>query len=354
MAAAGLALSLAVAGIVPRPAHADEAKQSFEKGIELFKANDYQGALAEFLAAYKAKPHHAVLYNIAQCYQMTDAGADALHYYALYLEEGADFISDTRRKLVEGEIEKLKSELTPLTLEIEPAGAKVILDGKGIGKSPLKTQYVDPGEHTLVVRKQGYETHEREFVAKRGEPLEITVELKKEAKPPAVGDVKPDAGGEPDGGGAAGDGDGEAGEGGDASEGGDGGSEEVSGAGLGVAPGKASEAKVPWGAAVGTGAVALASGVAAIVVGAMNAKHNADFSDLRSEIADGTYTGEDPEGAYKDAQDKGKALNAGVGATIGVSAAAAVVTAVLIPLAIPKKKVEVKAAGAGMTVSVAF
>jgi len=73
--AACLALGIALAGVTPGTARADEAKKSFERGVELYNAKDYQGALAELLAAYNAKPHHGVLYSIAQCYQMVDAGA---------------------------------------------------------------------------------------------------------------------------------------------------------------------------------------------------------------------------------------------------------------------------------------
>jgi hypothetical protein len=332
-----------VAVLAPRPAHADEAKESFEKGIELYKANDYQGALAEFLAAYKAKPHHAVLYNIAQCYQMIDAGADALHYYSLYLEEGADYISDSRRKLVEKEIEKLKGQLTPLTLDVEPDGAQVLIDGKAIGTSPVKVQYLDPGGHTFIVRKQGYGTHEGEFVAKRGEPLDIDVVLEK------TGD-----GDEPENGAGTGAGEPPGDEVGDGGGGGEDGSDGAIGDGAGGGDGPAGEAKVHWGAAVGTGALTLASGVAAIVLGVMNSQHHDDYLALRGDIADGTYTGDDPDGDVRAAEDSGKALNAGVGVAIGVTAAAAVVTAVLVPLAIPKKNVEVQASGAGISVTVSF
>jgi hypothetical protein len=291
-----------MAAVTPGYTQTDGAKESFDSGVELYNANDYKGALAEFLAAYKAKPHHSVLYNIAQCYKMIDAGAEALHYYELYLEEGADFISESRAILVQDEIEKLKSQLTPLTLTVKPDGASVLLDGQGIGKSPIgETQFIDPGEHVLMVQKTGHANSQRDFVAKRGQPLHIEVIIEKleEAKP---------AGG-----------------------------------------------KVPWGAPAGTGAVVLASGAAAIVLGVLSARHHNEFIDLRGEIAEGIYEGDDPQGAYKDAKDKGKGLNAGVGVTIGVAAVAAVVTAILIPLAVSKEKpVNVKTSGAGLSMTVSF
>jgi len=303
-----------------------EAKKSFEKGVELYNQQDYQGALAEFLAAYEAKPHHSVLYNIAQCYEMIDSGAKALHYYEMYLEEGADYITETRRQKVEAEIEKLRGQLTPLSLSVEPDGAEVLIDGKTVGSSPIEKQYVDPGEHTLIVQKDGHETWKKSFVAKRGVPLSLEVTLAVKAKPVEPGG---DAGKKPV--------EPEHGEEGPVEK-----------------PAKA-KGKVPVAAPASTGALALAAGVAAVVVGVMSSKHHDEFAELREEIASGTYTGSDPQGAYRDSKDRGEALNAGFVATIGVACAAAVATAVLVPFAVPKRKpVEIRATGPGLSVAVSF
>lgn len=347
-----LVLAMVAVVLIPHIAQADEAKDSFERGVELYKVNDYKGALAEFLAAYKVKPHHSVLYNIAQCYQMTDAGSEALHYYSLYLEVGADFISDTRKKLVRNEIEKLKEQLTSLAMDIEPEGAQVLLDGKTVGAAPVGIQYVDPGEHTLIVQKTGYKAKQQEFVAKRGEPLEIAVKLKELDQPNSSSKTKLDVNVISSESNSEDDLD-------DDKVVTEGSKSEnlVSGAGTGEMQAEAGkvQAKVPWGAAVGTGALTLTSGVAAIVLGVMNSQHHDDYLALRGDIADGTYTGDDADGDVRAAEDRGKALNAGMGVAIGVTAAAAVVTAVLVPLAIPKKKnVEVQATGTGISVTVSF
>ncbi len=265
---------------------------------------------------------------------MTDAGAEALHYYGLYLQEGADYIASSRRSLVEEEMEKLKAQLTPLTLAIEPAGTDVILDGKSIADPLGDTLYLDPGEHTLMLQKAGYKTHKDKFVAKRGEPILLEVSLMKE--------------------GEAGTGTGADGTGGDADSAQHPGQESQPPAKLPVQKEVVTKSKVPWGAAVGTGALTLASGVAAIVLGSVNSKHCDDYHALRDDIASQTYTGDDPVKSVEDAEDKGRALNAGVGVAIGVTAAAAIVTAILVPLAIEKKNVEVQTSGSSISVSVSF
>ncbi len=179
IAASHASLTLAQTG----PA-GEDAKTSFMKGVELYNADDYKGALAEFLAAYEAKPHHSVLFNIAQCYQMIDATAMALHYYRQYLEMGGDLISQSRKEMVQEEIEKLLDQLTPITLTVKPDGADVTIDGKSVGISPVtEVQYVDPGEHMLLVQLLDHDICKKTFVAKRGVPLAIEVTLVPEKEP---------------------------------------------------------------------------------------------------------------------------------------------------------------------------
>lgn len=71
-------------GSTSSEASKQEAKKSFEHGVELFNEEDYTGALAEFLSAYKAQSHFNVLYNIAQCHYEIENNAEALAYFELY------------------------------------------------------------------------------------------------------------------------------------------------------------------------------------------------------------------------------------------------------------------------------
>src|SRR5262249_16357848 len=70
-----LALALAVASpiamILERPALAQEAayKEHMDNGVKLYADQNYEGALVEFKAAYKARPKASPLTNIALCYK---------------------------------------------------------------------------------------------------------------------------------------------------------------------------------------------------------------------------------------------------------------------------------------------
>ncbi len=153
---------------------AETAKEVYDHGIELFKKNDYMGAMAEFQAAYAQKPHYSVLYNIAQCHVMVENNEEALKTFEMYLVQGGDFIDADRRKLVEDEIERLQGLLCPMSLEISPDGAAILLDGNEMGKSPYtKIEYLNPGQHTLIVQKSGFKSVNKVFILRREEADEV-------------------------------------------------------------------------------------------------------------------------------------------------------------------------------------
>ena len=95
----------AVAGAVlfaPAPALAEfpdesqeEAKVRFQKGVELFKDEDFVGALVEFKAAYNAKPHFLVRYNIGMTLYNLHRYAEAFAEPAASLAEGGVFALTT-------------------------------------------------------------------------------------------------------------------------------------------------------------------------------------------------------------------------------------------------------------------
>ncbi|MBW2263714.1 MAG: PEGA domain-containing protein [Deltaproteobacteria bacterium] len=169
------------------------AKESFDQGVKLFTKNDYKGALAEFLSAHELKPHYSVLYNIAQCYAMTDAHAKALDAYKKYISQGSDYIKKQRKKQVEKEIERLEGLLCRLTLDITPDGVLVTVDGTEAGTSPLdENLFLDPGKHTFVFEKQGHVSRKQTLILKRDEDKSLTVELEEKKVVTPVVEPAPD------------------------------------------------------------------------------------------------------------------------------------------------------------------
>ncbi|RMH44053.1 MAG: tetratricopeptide repeat protein [Deltaproteobacteria bacterium] len=95
MSRAALAVAVVVASIVPPPAaQADErpdratarARAHFERGEALFALGRFREALAEYEAAFEAKPLPQFLFNVAQCHRNLGNLDDAIFTYRKYLK----------------------------------------------------------------------------------------------------------------------------------------------------------------------------------------------------------------------------------------------------------------------------
>jgi tetratricopeptide (TPR) repeat protein len=88
----------------PADPRAAEAKQRYENGMAHFNLEEWDNAIEEWKAGYRAKPVAQFLYNIAQAYRLSKHYEDALNFYQRYLR--ADPKAPNRTE-VEGHIAKL-------------------------------------------------------------------------------------------------------------------------------------------------------------------------------------------------------------------------------------------------------
>ena len=99
-------LGVASRGVADRnTAHSHHAR-----GMELYKAGDYQRALQEFQAAYEADPNPSLLYNVAETQRQLHQDREALVSYERYLASGPH---PRRKEEAQERIEELKRRLTP-------------------------------------------------------------------------------------------------------------------------------------------------------------------------------------------------------------------------------------------------
>jgi len=82
-----------------------EAKRHYEEGTKAFNLAEFPRAVAEFKAAYNAKPDPLLLYNIAQAFRLGADEAQALLFYKSFLRNMPDA---PNRKEVEAKIRTLE------------------------------------------------------------------------------------------------------------------------------------------------------------------------------------------------------------------------------------------------------
>lgn len=94
-------------------------------------------------------------------------------------------ISVDKESEVKGKLEFVGCKLTVAS---QPEGAKVLVDGKEIGVTPLKDANIPAGEHEIRVEKEGFEPHVAKITAKKGgsAPLALTLKSLTAAPDPAT------------------------------------------------------------------------------------------------------------------------------------------------------------------------
>jgi Tetratricopeptide repeat len=174
--------------LFPRHALADErgdtsgASRHFERGYLAAQQGSLEEAIREFESAYALSPKPSVLYNLGQAYAASGRAVEAVRTLGKYLEQSDPAADAERRAKAAALIDYQRQRVGTLVLEVEPAGAEIVLDGVLLGKAPLPEPVpVTAGVHGLSVNAAGRVPRSlRLEVAGRG-TLRQRVELQPEA-----------------------------------------------------------------------------------------------------------------------------------------------------------------------------
>ena len=193
-----LACVALAAVVLARPALAqkDEAKakarellvagdEKLRRGDRLLERGNIEGAFAEFeqalvdyQAAFEAYPDPQIFFPIAQAEQRLGRFVESLQHYQQLLEETKDLPAELRTRVQQSIIE-VKRNLAAVMLEVEPAGAAILIDGKEVGRSPMSQPvFVEPGRHTYAVTREGYTPVEGTMDLPPGKEMRRRISLK--------------------------------------------------------------------------------------------------------------------------------------------------------------------------------
>jgi hypothetical protein len=176
---AALLLVLFAAPAVVRAEPRAEAKQHFDRALELVDQGSLEQAVAEFQRAYDLLPHYAVLYNLGQAYVALGRSVEAVDALSRYLEQGGDKVPAKRRTEVKNEIARQQARIALVTITVEPAGAVVMVDDTKVGTAPLADAIrLTTGDHRVTARLDGYQVATKEISV--AGPQEVTVALELE------------------------------------------------------------------------------------------------------------------------------------------------------------------------------
>lgn len=155
-----IALAIAILAFAPlsMAETPTDAEVHFDRGVELSKKGDHEGALVEFRAAYEAEPHFKVRYNIGVSLYRLNRYLEAKEELEAYLLEGGEDIPEARETEVKAILFEITSYIGSLVVVCDMEGAQVLVDGQPVGLSPLPGPIpIDVGEHDVQIEKEGFE-----------------------------------------------------------------------------------------------------------------------------------------------------------------------------------------------------
>jgi hypothetical protein len=158
-----------------------QAREHFDRGIELFNEGRYDAALAELWRAYDIAPAFPVLYNLGRVHAILGHPVEAARAFERYLAEGGDAIPAARRDEVETELSRQRSRIGRLVVETNIAGSIINIDGIDIARTPLEAPIpLGAGAHTIAVRAPGHASEIRSVQIAGGVEETIRATLSRE------------------------------------------------------------------------------------------------------------------------------------------------------------------------------
>lgn len=153
-------------GTEASPGRAAAARAAFGEGMRAYEERRFHDAIAAFRRAGEIVPSADLWFNMARSYEELGEIDGAIENYRRYLRDRVDppdreRIEEHIQQLEErAEAARLAARSRPtsgtIRIDVDRAGATVILDDHELGTSPLAVPItVEAGTHTLEVRHEG-------------------------------------------------------------------------------------------------------------------------------------------------------------------------------------------------------
>lgn len=171
----GVLLLFAAPGVaLADPSTLDEARALDQQGVRAYQEGRYKDAITYFTQARKLGAPVTEIWNVAKCHLKLDEPELAYEALSDYLSH--DELTSDEREEAQKQRDALDRRTSPLTVTSTPTGARVLLDGKVVGATPL-TLTVQPGAHEVRVEQTGYDAYARGETARFGRAIVLNAEL---------------------------------------------------------------------------------------------------------------------------------------------------------------------------------
>jgi hypothetical protein len=177
---AGLGLAPALIALHAPAAWAqgDPYKLHMENGVKLYNDRNYPAAVAEFTAAYDARPRANPLLNIALCEKALFHYPKAIAALSTALGKHGDTMDPADKKASEDAIKEMRALLGTVTVKLSPPQATLVVDGEELPAGAAKDRLdLGPGAHRIEARADGFAGGDQSVTVASGQTHEVSFEL---------------------------------------------------------------------------------------------------------------------------------------------------------------------------------
>jgi tetratricopeptide (TPR) repeat protein len=162
------------------------AKKHFEAGLELMQSEEFSAAAVEFEESERIYETKSAMLNLASCYKALRRYDEALAALSRLEQRFKAALDQEMQQAVLELRSSILSSTGTLVVEVESAGASVLIDGAEVGTSPLQGPVrLAPGEHRLEVIGEGMTPHRENVRLLSGQQQRRSVSLVPAPQTPA-------------------------------------------------------------------------------------------------------------------------------------------------------------------------
>lgn len=148
----GLALSTLAHGQVHAEADAYpvEARQRFDRGLALYEAGDYLGALAEFQRAHELTRHPLVLYNVALVHAKLGNALAAVEAIEALRAQGWSTLGEAQQARLDRTYNEQSARIGTISLITNVPDAVIQVDNVDVPRASTARLRLDTGRHLIT------------------------------------------------------------------------------------------------------------------------------------------------------------------------------------------------------------
>lgn len=134
-----------------------DARDAWDRGQQLMRAKNWEGALVEFTRAFDLSQNPRVLFNVGICEKELHRYARASRRFEEELAKGEGKLTDEEKTELRNAVAIVRKYVSTITITANEPGAKLYIDDLEEGTTPFAAPVmVDVGPRKITLKKAGF------------------------------------------------------------------------------------------------------------------------------------------------------------------------------------------------------